>query len=105
SPPSTGILNRPSPLPSLPPMTIHLPSGDQHGVPRIASVLAKSRDSVPSLVSRCRRRLPFCRRTNATRRPSAETAGGSSRAAVAPLPISSTSPFSYGDTPCPPPCH
>src|SRR5690242_8327764 len=40
TPPSTGILKSPAPAVSSPPVTIHLPSGDQSGAPRTLMVSA-----------------------------------------------------------------
>ena len=59
SPPPVGILNSPLPCPSLPPVTIQRPSGDQSDEPSISNSGAISRDSVPSGEINRSRRLPF----------------------------------------------
>ena len=41
APPAAGILNNPGPEASIPPVTIHLPSGDQQGAPRTSMASVK----------------------------------------------------------------
>src|SRR5579883_1325680 len=76
APPETGILNKPSPLPSLPPVTIHCPSGDQSVDPSTSIADPIPVVSAPSDVINCNRLLPAWLVTIAIRRPSGEMAGG-----------------------------
>src|SRR5262245_46017458 len=94
APPSTGILNRPSALPSLPAAAIHFPSGDQDTAPRTSTVTAKGRTGEPSVGSSRIVSLPPLLNDTTARRPSIDTAGGSSRGPSDPFQISEAWPSS-----------
>src|SRR5439155_10768901 len=102
-PPSIGILNRPGPLASSPPVTIHLPSGDHAALPCTSTSSARDCCSAPSPDIMLRWVFPCFLRTTAARRPSGETAGGSRSAPSEPFQISRAWPSSKRHSPSPPP--
>ena len=95
APPSTGILNSPSPLASLPPLTIQLPSGDQLAVPRASTSPPRARSWVPSAAIRCHWRFRLRVNAMAMVRPSGEIAAGDCSAPSEPFQISSLRPSRY----------
>src|SRR5208282_1329459 len=102
-PPSNGILKSPGPVASLPPVTIHFASGDQQLVPWTSIPSAMGWSSAPSEERTCSWVFPFRRSTMATRPPSGETAGVSSKAPSAPFQISVTCPSRRRHSPSPVP--
>ena len=104
--PSTGILNKPGPCPSSPPVTIQAPSGDQSAVPcpstpRRSMDAARVRELVPSADMMARRRFPSCLTTTATRLPSGDARGGSDSTPSAPLRTSNAWSFWTRQSPSP----
>src|SRR5687767_138611 len=80
APPSSGILNSPGDVPSLPAATIEDPSGDQSAAlcpttPWISIDGARVRELVPSADMMASCRFPGCRPTIAMRLPSGDTTG------------------------------